>query len=354
MNALDINADRPAPRAVAAVHPTHTFRLLLRREFWENRGGFLKAPLIAGAISLFLLVLAIVFFEAVALPKIQDQNIQMSGERFAVNGLDLNALISKMDPEDLRHIGPAIDLSLYGASLWPFIVLAFVVFFYCLGSLYDERKDRSVLFWKSLPVSDSQTVLSKLVSAALVAPALATAAAIATMLGYLLIMSGFVLLHGANPITLLWGPGSPLSVAATLIAAIPIYALWALPTIGWLMFCSAWARSLPFLWAILIPVVATLLLGWITLMGVVDSDSFMWILQHVSSRSLLSAIPGTWMSAIPDSLLSDIEGPDSVSHLIGIRAMYSTLLSPHMWGGVVAGAALIFASVRLRRWRDEG
>ena len=58
-------------------------------------------------------------------------------------------------------------------------MLGFVVFFYCLGSLYDERKDRSVLFWKSLPVSDRDTVLSKALSALVVAPTLAIAVGIA-------------------------------------------------------------------------------------------------------------------------------------------------------------------------------
>ena len=100
----------------------------------------------------------------------------------------------------MQQLGGAVDMSLYLASTWPFIVLGFVVFFYCLGSLYDERKDRSVLFWKSLPVSDRDTVLSKVASAVLVAPALAVAAWLATPLAFLLLVSGFVLALGGNPL----------------------------------------------------------------------------------------------------------------------------------------------------------
>src|SRR3546814_13401578 len=100
----------------------------------------------------------------------------------------------------------------------PFIVLAFVVFFYCLGALYDERKDRSVLFWKSLPVSDAQTVLSKVGSAVVVAPVLAVIASLVTMIGFMVMLSIVVLFHGGNQWTLLWGPASPLTIAPGTLA----------------------------------------------------------------------------------------------------------------------------------------
>src|SRR3546814_18250586 len=105
------------------------------------------------------------------------------------------------------------------ASAWPLIALAFVVFFYCLGALYDDRKDRSVLFWKSLPLSDSQTVLSKAASALLVAPLIATLAALATMLGFLVVASVMVMIHGGNPVALLWGPGSPMLLVGEVLAS---------------------------------------------------------------------------------------------------------------------------------------
>ena len=87
--------------------------------------------------------------------------------------LDLGQISSKMDAEAVRNLAGGIDVASLTSSLWPMIVLGFVVFFFCLGSLYDERKDRSVLFWKSLPLSDGETVLSKAASALVVAPSLA-------------------------------------------------------------------------------------------------------------------------------------------------------------------------------------
>lgn len=356
-----MNASIQEPTAIQAHAPVRSFsaaskfKLMLRREFWENKGGFFWAPLVAGIVSLVLLLGVIATFEIKVAPEIGNQHIVTDdGTRIQMNGLDLKALSKHMSPSDMQQLGGAVDMSLYLASTWPFIVLGFVVFFYCLGSLYDERKDRSVLFWKSLPLSDGATVLSKVVSATVVLPTIAAIAAILTMLGYLAIISLFMLYHGGNPVELLFGAGNPLTVATNLLATVPIYAVWSLPTVGWLMLCSAWARRVPFLWATLIPVVATLLLGWITLMDAIDQDSFLWFLQNVSSRALFSGVPGTWLDVVDTSAFENINGPDDLTHALSIGTMYTAFLSAKMWLGALAGAAMIFAAVRLRRWRDEG
>ena len=331
------------------------FKLLLKREFWENKGGFFWAPVVAGIVSLVLLVGVIATFEIKVAPEIGSQHIVTDdGTRIQMNGLDLKALSQSMSPADMQQLGGAVDMSLYLASMWPFIVLGFVVFFYCLGSLYDERKDRSVLFWKSLPLSDGATVLSKVVSATVVLPIIAAIAGILTMFGYLAIISLFMLYHGGDPVQLLFGAGNPLVVAMNQLAMVPIFAVWSLPTVGWLMLCSAWARRVPFLWATLIPVVATLLLGWITLMDAIDQDSFVWFLHNVSSRVLFSGVPGTWLDAVDNSAFGNINGPQDLIHAVGIGNMYTAFLSAKMWLGALAGAAMILAAIRLRRWRDEG
>jgi len=356
MNAVT-NSISSVPRApVAAPHPTHKFKLLLRREFWEHKGGFLWAPLVAGGISLLLTAMAIVVGEVVARRAVADgkfsgDSLSIDGNNITVNGLDIGQLTSQLGPEQLRNLGQGIDISLLMASSWPFIVLAFVVFFYCLGALYDERKDRSVLFWKSLPLSDSQTVLSKVASALLVAPVLAVGAALATMLGFLLVLSVVVLLHGGNPFTLVWGPGSPLELAAQLVAMIPVYALWALPTAGWLLLCSAWSRSKPFLWALMVPLFAGIFVSWFDLMQVFDLQSS-WFWRNIVGRALLSVAPGTWIDAT-HLQGTHFEGPGQLTSLLSLQSTYSVLLTPQLWIGAVAGAVMIFGAIRLRRWRDD-
>jgi ABC-2 type transport system permease protein len=346
MNAVAATSRAP----VAAPHATHKLKLLLKREFWEHKGGFFWAPIVAGGISLLLTFMAVIVGEVAMRRAIADGG-QITGPdgQVMVNGLDLGALTRQIPADKMHELAGGVDLSLMMASMWPFIVLTFVVFFYCLGALYDDRKDRSVLFWKSLPLSDRDTVLSKVASALFVAPVLATAAALVTMLGFLVLLSGVVLVHGGNPYTLLWGPGSPLAIAGKLLASIPVYALWALPTVGWLLLCSAWARSKPFLWAIMIPVFATIFVAWFDIMQVFNLDTA-WFLKNITGRALLSAVPGSWMSV---ASFEHVRGPEELQQLLSLKATYSTLATPQLWIGAVAGVAMILGAIRLRRWRDD-
>ena len=197
-----------------------------------------------------------------------------------------------MSPADAEHLAGAVSMSTASAMLWPMLVLGFVVFFYCLGTLFDERKDRSVLFWKSLPVSDRDTVLAKVLSALVVAPTIAMVIGIACMLAFLLLISVFVLIHHGNPLTLLWSPSNLLANAGVALAAIPLYALWALPSVGWLLLCSAWSKSKPFLWAIMIPVFAGVFVTWFNLMHLFNLDSG-WFWNNVVAHLLGGVFPGT-------------------------------------------------------------
>ncbi|MEO5622218.1 MAG: ABC-2 transporter permease [Dokdonella sp.] len=349
------DAERPRPMR-AAPHATHKLKLLLKREFWEHKGGFFWAPIWAGGISLLLTLMALVFGEvaarrAIAAGKFHGDSL---GGNININGLDLGMLTSRMDAKDLQQLSGGIDLSMLSASMWPMFVLGFVVFFYCLGTLYDERKDRSVLFWKSLPVSDRDTVLSKVVSALLVAPTLAVGAAIVTMVVFLIMISAFVLLHHGNPMQLIWGPGSPLKVAASLIACIPVYALWALPTVGWLMLCSAWSRSKPFLWAIMLPVFSWIIVAWFGLMNVFSLDAG-WYGRNIVARGLGSVFPGSWYmnDAVKGQLSTHVNGPGDIANAIQIGKSWAVFGTAELWIGALVGGLMIFAAIRLRRWRDD-
>lgn len=123
------------------------FKWLIKREFWENRGGFFWAPVITGGIFLVLnLILAVI------------------GSIAARRSMDGGGFVIDDAPEKAHQIVGGIgDGMLLGGVILACVVLAFVVFFYALGTLYDDRhRDRGVLFWKSLPVSDTHMVLSKL------------------------------------------------------------------------------------------------------------------------------------------------------------------------------------------------
>jgi len=350
--AADSMPVNPAPARRTPAHKTHRFALLLRREFWEHKGGFFWAPMVAGGIFLTLLLMGIAVGEVARL-RAADHEVSIDGTSVTIGSLDLGMLTSKVRPEDMKHLGDAIDMALFIVACVPLIVLAFVVFFYCLGALYDERKDRSVLFWKSLPVSDAETVLSKVASATVTAPLLALAAGIATMFGFLLVASVFGLAHGGNPMKLLWGPGSPLTVATQLVASLPVYAIWALPTVGWLLLCSAWSRSKPFLWAIMIPLFSAIFVSWFDIMQLFNLDSS-WYWKNIFGRALFSTVPGSDLFYRSGDFVVADDGMELFRQLLSVRVTYGALLRPETWIGAVAGAAMIFGAIRLRRWRDEG
>jgi len=241
-----------------------------------------------------------------------------------------------------------------GAPL--FIIMSFVVFFYAVGALYDERRDRSILFWKSLPVSDGMTVLSKAVTALCVAPvisiALATVASL-ILLGFAMIAMAIGGIHIAGSI--LTQPDLYLQ-PLRLVGLIPVYVVWALPSIGWLLLVSCWARTKPFLWAVGVPLIALVLVKWIsyTLENFSSAPlNIMPVAQEIVARLLGGIVPGIWLSfvPIPPEMHEHVRGPD-----MGLlfEASWMSLATAGAWIGAVLGAAMIFGAIRLRRWRDEG
>lgn len=323
-----------------------TLPWLLKREYWENRGGFLWAPVItAGVILAGLLILLLA---AEVFRKQYTGDIQI--------GVSLSKLTEKLSPEDLQKLGAGLDMAMLSVSSLLQFVLFFVVFFYLLGALYDDRRDRSVLFWKSLPISDSSMVASKVIAAAFAAPLISTAIAMLLQLALLTLLSLYVLFHGLNPFSVLWGPVSLLNVWGQMLANIPVNALWALPTIGWLLLVSSFARSKPFLWALLVPVAIGVLLTWLDALKLFDLESWnYWV--HVVMRGLLGVAPGSFIAhqALADlSSITDASENIELVDTLGWTLMGQALTSTSLWVGAVLGGAMIVVATRLRRWRDEG
>jgi len=318
----------------------NAFVWLLKREYWEHRGGFFWAPIWAGIVIFVLTLLGAITGEV---------GMRRSGISFG--GRTLGDITSHMAPEDLARLGSGIDMALYTLCGIFAIVLFFVTFFYLLGALYDDRRDRSVLFWKSLPLSDLETVLSKVVTAIVVAPLFSAAAAIALMFAFLALVSVFVAFHGVNPVTTIWLTASPLSVAIKILALLPINALWALPCVGWLLLVSAFAKRAPFLWAVAVPVVAGVLVSWVDLMqGIHLPDAWFW--KQVVARALFSIAPGSWLDAAE---LRHLNGHDpiEIADALSIGTIGSALTRPTLWIGAAVGSAMIAGAVLLRRWRDD-
>lgn len=329
-----MNAVTPSAKS---AKPASTFTWLLKREFWENRGGFLWAPVITGGIFTFLYLLLAVI-----------------GSISGRDAMQVNGAFEA--PDKIQHaIGLFGDLTLLTGVSLAAVVLAFVVFFYSLGTLYDDRRDRSILFWKSLPLSDTQMVLSKAAWALLLAPVLALVVGILIGVAMWVISALTLKVNGLHAASALFTHSHPFRIIGGVLASLPVYVMWALPTVGWLIFCSAWARSKPFLWAVLVPVLACVIISMIDILpGLEIPHGAIW--YTVAYRGLLSLVPGAWYAAVDqDAILAgvEIDSPEALAGALNLTSSWHAFASADLWIGAVIGVIFIAAAIRLRRWRDD-
>lgn len=317
------------------------FKLLLKREFWENKGGFLWAPIVTGIIACSFALIA------------------MIGGSIMVNKNNLHGDSIQWDGTGPHPFGAAGDALLLVGIGMAMLVMVFVVFFYALGSLYDERRDRSVLFWKSLPISDIQVVLSKAVWALFLAPVMALVIGIVIGIVIWIMSACTIAMNGIGGASAFFTDSHPLYMIGQVVAILPLYALWALPAVGWLMLCSAWARRFPFLWAVLVPLLGCAMASmsggiFSAISGVDFPHGTIWYV--VVLRGLASVIPGTWYanSAVDAERIVAVHGPNDIPTQFDLISGWSAIGTLDLWLGVAAGIAMIVLAIRLRRWRDEG
>jgi ABC-2 type transport system permease protein len=143
-----------------------------------------------------------------------------------------------------------------------------------------------------------------------------------------------------------------------LVSLLPVYVVWALPTIGWLLLVSSWARSKVFLWAVGAPLVALLIVRWVSILlfGLESEAGPLFPLaRDVVARGLTGVIPGIWFShkGLDPTTLA-LPGMHGINLGGVVGQSYATLASVDAWVGAAVGVAMIVAAIRIRRWRDEG
>jgi ABC-2 type transport system permease protein len=327
-----------------------TMKWLLRREFWEHKGAFFWAPVIVALVMLTFMGGTLAYGLAT----------HGVGGMVVVNGHEMSkaAVWNAMPLAARTQIADVVANGYMAAAAPLFGVLPVVVFFYCLAALYDDRRDRSILFWKSLPVSDQMTVLSKALTALCVAPLITIAVGTATSLSMVLIGLTVANFSGLNLFGVLLSNREFYLAPFRLIGLLPVYVLWAIPTVGWLLMVSAWARSKVFLWAVGVPALMVALAKWANFMlaeymnGGFDVN---WFVHNVVMRGLGGLVPGIWLpfsKISPETLVNQAQ--HSVDAASVFTASWMTLTQPGVWVGVLVGGAMIFVAMRLRRWRDEG
>jgi ABC-2 type transport system permease protein len=301
--------DSPQGIAPAAMSPTRPMYWSVRRELWENRSIYI-APLLVAAVVLFGYLIS-----TITLPH------------------RMRAILA-LAPAQQRA---AIEKP-YAVTAGLIILTAFIVgVFYCLDALHGERRDRSILFWKSLPVSDRTTVLSKASIPLVVLPLLVFAITVTLQLIMWLLSSAVLLLSGVGAATL-WTRLPLFEMELVSLYGLTVLALWHAPIYMWLLLVSGWARRATFLWAVLPPLAV----------GVFEKIAF-----HTSYfGSLLKDRLFGFAAGAFD--LKDKNGVPVDAHFIPLAQLAPGrfLSSPSLWLGLAVAAALLAAAVRLRRYRE--
>jgi len=300
MNAPAKEMSKPSiqPQGIAAA--ARAVYWSIQRELWENRSIYL-APLAAAGVFLagFLINMVSMRRSAAASALAPAQQLALLTTRYELSA----ALI----------MGTAVIVGI----------------FYSLDTLYGERRDRSILFWKSLPVSDLVTVLSKLTIPFLILPLLSLFISLTTQF-FMLVLSSMVLPGSGVNIAGLWRGASFFEVSLVLLYhVLTVHGLWYAPLYGWLLLVSVRAPRAPFIWAFLPPFV---------ICGVekiaFNTTHFLGLLQY--------RLMGPAEAMAPSGGAKDFMATLIPEHF------FST---PGLWTGLAVAAVFVFAAVRLRRYQ---
>lgn len=302
------------------ITPTSKMITLVKREFWEHRILFLMVPVcVAGFlfVSLFINVIR---------ASILDYNpVEFVVGQFQSTEQTVAEAIEGFASLPVRAIEGFWESFYVSLSLFLFLTFWGVMIFYFLDTLYQQRKNRSILFWNSMPVSNTETILSKLIAGLVVGQGV-----------YLLCM---LVLHVLAMITLtIYGSQFDVNVWDTFVAPAQVFSrffshvifaliniVWCLPVYAWLLLFSAWSKSAPLAWAM-----GPLLLVIVPEIVVYENTSII--------RTLFEHVLPFWR-------FDDIEG--GVVETLGRAFSLELLIS------AILGTALVYAAIRLNRSEDH-
>ncbi|MCH8116676.1 MAG: hypothetical protein IIA78_00990 [Proteobacteria bacterium] len=296
---------------------------LVRRELWEHRAIYI-APLVIALVMSLMSLTGQVTISAFG----HEVDLAIIGASSA-GEIERQAAITAI---------LMVFTSIFALGAWILMI------FYSLDALYAERRDKSILFWRSLPVTDAETVISKLLTAVLVIPLTAFAFVVVTHLLNLILWSIWLSIQGGDAGHILWS-AAPLfdNWAATLIIAVAM-PLWLSPLIGWFLFVSAFTKRSPLLIAFLPMFVVPML------EKLVSSTSLFW--DAIFARSVRPPLfKGIDVFRIFDEDNFQIAA-DTASLLAKID-LARFLSSPSMWLGLVVCGLFTTAAIYIRRYRDE-
>ena len=309
-------------------------KTLVRREFWENRSLWIVPLAVAGiltVLSMYMLVAVLIGHNQTV------NNVDLdNGTHFQ---LDNMPDFSDADPDAVSMFVRVVTLGL-GAMFSG--LMQIVVFFYLLDSLYAERRDRSVLFWRSMPVSDLSSVLAKLGTALISVTAITFVVTVAFQLVLLVLFMIMGASVGTHPWALLAHPGAFLGAWLLLAYGLVVQAIWYLPFYSWTLLASSWAKKVPFLWAILVPV------------GVMFAE--LWVFHTAHFGRMLIQYKMRWLQLafnLDPFHFGNLKHVDLSGPVMGFSNIGALIISPSLWIGLAVAAGFTYGAIWLRRKRSE-
>ena len=311
-DALPTSFPSAARSATAARRIPETMRLYwsIRRELWENRSVYL-APLIVAA----LIVLGF-FYSTLRMPAVM----------LISTTVDNNGIVTHTQ----HGIDPILPYTIAAGLIMGTTFL--VGIFYCLDALYGERRDRSILFWKSLPLSDLTTVLSKAAIPLVLLPLLTWVITVVTQSLMLLLNLGIFHARGIDTTALRSGLPLTQNSLMLLYHLVAIHSLWYAPIWCWFLLVSAWARRAPLLWAVLPPFA----LGVLEMITLRSGHVFEFLKYRIHGPAGSDAFTS-------GASMSMANMPLSPAHF---------LATPGLWTGLALAAVFLAAAIQLRRYRN--
>lgn len=339
----------------------HKFLTLIRRDMADNRGALVITPLVIAAIVLLLGAFTTMtghsrfgfdpndFKSEFSIGHTDDvggnQNSvtrDSQGRVIITTPSGTRTLDQAIGEQGKAKIGVVMPMGTAIVGLLPIGVAAIVVLFLLAGCLYDERKDRTILFWKSMPVSDLSVVGAKMVSIIGIGFLIALVVGMVIQLGSVGLASAGLAGVGVT--------GIPLGIILTNVAllwlvaivALFVYIGWALPIYAWFLAVSAMARKAPFVAALLPLALAPAIAGVLSLPG--NIKTWTMPLRRLIGEQAFSNVSGNSFENLD-------RAPTSLQIHETITEITSSMAEPAFWIGLVVAAALVYAASEIRRRR---
>lgn len=297
---------------------------LIKRELWEHRSIYVTPAAIATIVTLGVLAM-LMFASGFA----KELDVAIFGAQNLAGDAERKAALT----------------GFFVGTSWVFLVaVMFLTVFYSLDALYAERKDKSILFWRSMPSTDAETVLSKLLTAAIVIPAITAIGIWATHLVNLIVTSIWVSMKGGDAGVLIWGSVSLIDNWIAALIVLVASGIWMSPFIAWFLFVSTWAKRMPMLMAFMPPIVLGLL-EWIVFRT-------RYFLTAVGERGDMTPL---FHSMSLEAFFEEEQWRDGVGNISLLEHMdlVGFMTSPGLWSGLIVCAILTTAAIYVRRYRDD-